>query len=86
MLTIKACQQHRLVVMQPKKVKSFPVATVDRRRRQRETRSEEGKDPRWAHASKKQCRQWRSGGVSGVILPTRRKNEVKTWRVDNTWN
>ena len=28
MLTVQASQQHRLVVMQPKKVKSFPAATV----------------------------------------------------------
>ena len=28
MLTVQACQQHRLVVMQLNKVKSFPAATV----------------------------------------------------------
>ena len=28
MLTVHACQQHRLVVMQPNKAKSFPAATV----------------------------------------------------------
>ena len=50
MLRVQACQQHRLVVMQPNKAKWFPAATVpevyiaklgQRRRGKRGTRSEE---------------------------------------------
>ena len=80
MLTVQACQHHRLVVMQPNKAKSFPAATVmlvHRRRGKRGTRSEERTDARKAHASKQSCRQWRSRGVLGVLHPTRRKSEGK---------
>ena len=84
MLTVQACQQYRLVVMQPNKPKSFPAATVSaaaklvhRRRGKRGTRSEESRDARRAHASKQKCRRWRSGGVLGVLHSTRRKNEGK---------
>ena len=84
MLTVQARQQHRLVVMNPNKAKSFPVATVPavaklrhRRRGKRGTRSEERKNARRAHASKRQCRRWRSRGVVGLPHPTRRKKEGK---------
>ena len=84
MLTVQACQQHRLAVMPPNKAKSFPAATVPavaklghRRRGKRETRSEERRNARRAHASKQKCRRWRSLGVVGVPYPTRRKNEGK---------
>ena len=30
MLTMQACHQHRLVVIQPNKAKSFPTATVEK--------------------------------------------------------
>ena len=76
---MQACQQHRLVVMQPKKAKSFPAATavVQRRRGKRGTRSEESSDARRAHTSKQKCRRWRSRGVVGVLHPRRRKTEGK---------
>ena len=84
MLTMQASQQHRLAVMHPKKVKSFSAATMpavaklgNRRRGKRETRSEERRNGRRAHASKQKCRRWRSRGVMGVPHPTRRKNEGK---------
>ena len=84
MLTVQACQQHRLTVMPPNKVKSFPAATVPavaklghRRRGKRGTRSEESRNARRTHASKQKCRRWRSPGVVGVPYPTRRKNEDK---------
>ena len=86
MLTVQACQQHRLAVMPPNKAKSFPAATTvpavaklgHRRRGKRGTRSEERGNARRAHASKqKKCRRWRSRGVVGVPYPTRRKNEGK---------
>ena len=48
MLTVQACQQHRLAVMHPDKAKSFPAAIVPaevklghRRRGKRGPRSEE---------------------------------------------
>ena len=84
MLTVQACQQHRLAVMPPNKAKSFPAATVPavvklghRHRGKRGTVSEERRNARRAHASKQKCRQWRSRGVGGVPYPTRRKNEGK---------
>ena len=84
MLTVQACQQHRLAVMNPNKAKSFPAATVaavakmgHRRRRKRGTRSKERRNARRAHASKQQCRRWRSRGVVGLSQPTRRKKEGK---------
>ena len=84
MLKVQACQQHRLAVMPPNKVKSFPAATVPveaklrhRRRGKRGTRSEERRNARRAHASKQKYRRWRSRGVVGVPYPTRRKNEGK---------
>ena len=84
MLTVQACQQHRLAVMHLNKVKSFPAATVSavaklghRRRGKRGTRSEERRNARRAHESKQKCRRWRSRGVVGVLHPTRRKNEGK---------
>ena len=84
MLTVPACQQHRLAVMDPNKAKSFPAATVPavaklghRRRGKRGTRSEERRNARRAHGSKHKCRGWRCRGVLGVPYPTRRKNEGK---------
>ena len=72
------------MVTQPNKAKSFPAATVSaaaklvrRRRGKRETRSEESRDARRAHASKQKCRRWRIRGVLGVLHSTRRKNEGK---------
>ena len=82
MLTVQACQQHRLAVMNPNKAKPFPAATVPtvaklghRRRGKRGTRSEERRNVWSAHASKQQCRRWRSRGVVGLPHPTRRKKE-----------
>ena len=84
MLTVQACQQHQLAVMNPYKAKSFPAATVPavaklghRRRGKRGTRSEERRNARRAHASKQQCRRWRSRGAVGLPYPTRRKKEGK---------
>ena len=84
MLTVQACQHHRLAVMPPNKAKSFPAVTVPavaksghRRRRKRGTRNEERRNARRTHASKQKCRRWRSRGVVGVPYPTRRKNEGK---------
>ena len=84
MLTVQACQQHRLAVMHPNKAKSFPAATVSvvaklgrRRRGKRWARSEERRNAQRAHASKQKYRRWRSRGVEGVPHPTRRKNEGK---------
>ena len=84
MLKVQTCQQHRLAVMPPNKVKSFPAATVPaeaklehHRRGKRGTRSEERRNARRTHASKQKCRRWRSRGVVGVPYPTRRKNEGK---------
>ena len=84
MLTVQACQQHRLAVMHPNKAKSFPAATVPavaklgyRPRGKRGTRSEEKRNARRAHASKQKCQRWRNRGVVGVPHPTRRKNEGK---------
>ena len=84
MLTVQACQQHQLAVMHPNKAKSFPAATVPavaklghRRHGKRGTRSEKKRNARRAHASKQNCRRWRSRGVVGVPEPTRRKNEGK---------
>ena len=84
MLTVQACQQHRLAAMNPNKANSFPAAIVPavaklghRRRGKRGTRSEERRNARRAHASKRQCRRWRSRGVVGVPHPTRRKKEGK---------
>ena len=84
MLTVQACQQHQLAVMNPYKAKSFPAATVPavaklghRRRGKRGTRSEEKRNARRAHASKQQCRRWRSRGAVGLPYPTRRKKEGK---------
>ena len=84
MLTVQACQQHRVAVMHPYKAKSFPAATVPavaklghRRRGKRGTRSEERRNARRAQASKQKCRRWKSRGVVGLPHPTRRKNEGK---------
>ena len=84
MLTVQACQQHRLAMMHLNKAKSFAAATVPviaklghRRRGKRGTRSEERRNARRAHASKRKCRRWRIRGVVGVPYPTRRKNEGK---------
>ena len=84
MLTMQACQQHRLAVMPPNKAKSFPALTVPavaklghHRRGKRGTRSEERSNARRAHASEQKCRRWRSRGVVGVPYPTHRKSEGK---------
>ena len=84
MLTVQACQQHRLAAMNSNKAKSFRAATVPavaklrhRRCGKRGTRSEEGRNARRAHASKRQCRRWRSRGVVGLPHPTRRNKEGK---------
>ena len=84
MLTVPACQQHRLAVMDPNKAKSFPAATVPavanlghRRRGKRWTRSEERRNAQRAHASKHKSRRLRSRGVVVVPYPSRRKNEGK---------
>ena len=76
--------KHRLMVMHPNKVKSFPEATVPpivklghRHRGKHGTRSEERRNARRAHASKQKCRRWRSRGVVGMPHLTRRKNEGK---------
>ena len=82
MLTVQACQQHRLAAMNPNEAKSFPAAIVsavakleNRRRGKRGTRSEERRNARRAQASKRQCRRWRSRGVVGWPYPARRKEE-----------
>ena len=82
MLTVQACQQHRLAAMNPNKAKSFPAAIVpavaklgQRRLGKRGTRSEERRNARRAHASKRQCRRWRSRGVVELPHSTRRKKE-----------
>ena len=81
MLTVQACQQHRLVVMHPNNAKSFPAATVPaaaklgHRRGKRGTRSEESRIARRSHVSKQKSRLWRSRGVVGVLHPPRRKNQ-----------
>ena len=82
MLTVQACQQHRLAVMHPNKAKSFPAATVlavaklgHRCRGKRVTPSEERRNARRVYAGKQKCRRWGSRGVVGVPHPTRRKNE-----------
>ena len=84
MLTVQACEQHRLAAMNSQKAKSFPAANMPavaklghRRRGKRGTQSVERKNARRAHASKRQCRRWRSRGVVGVPHPTRRKREGK---------
>ena len=84
MLTVTACQQYRLEVMHPNKVKSFPAATASvvvklghRRRGKRGTRSEERRNAQRAHASKQKCQRWRSRGVVGMPHSTPRKNEGK---------
>ena len=85
MLTVQACQQHRLVVMNPNNAKSFSAATVPavvaklghRRRGKRGTRREEKRNARRAHASKQRCRRWRSQAVVELPHPTRRKKEGK---------
>ena len=57
MLTVQACQQHRLVVMYPNNTKSFPAATVPavaklgHRRGKRGTRSEERVETLVGHMS-----------------------------------
>ena len=82
MLTVQACQQHRLAVMHPNKAKSFPAATVSavaklghRRSGKRGTRSEERRNARRAYASKQKSRRWRSRDVVIVSHPTCRKNK-----------
>ena len=84
MVTVQACQQHLLAVMHPNIAKSYPAATAPavaklghRRRGKRGTRSEDRRNARRAHASKKKCRRWRSRGAVGVPYPTSRKNEGK---------
>ena len=84
MLTVQACQQHRLGVIHPNKTKPYPAATVPDvaklghgRRGKLETRSEKRRDVRREHASKRTCRRWRSQGVVEGAHPTRRKNEGK---------
>ena len=84
MLTVQACQQHRLAAINPNKAKSFPAATVPavaklghRRRGKRGTQSEDKRNARRAQASKRQRRRWRSRGVVGLPHPTRRKKEGK---------
>ena len=84
MLTVHACQQHRLAVMNLNKEKLFPAVIMPavaklghRRRGKRGPRSEERRNARRADASKRQCRRWRSRGVVGLPHPTRRKKEGK---------
>ena len=84
MLTVQAYQQHGLAVMNPKKAKSIPAATVPavaklghRRRGKHGARSEERRNARKAHKSKQKCRRGRSRGVVGISHPTSRKNEGK---------
>ena len=80
MLIVQACQQHRVVVVQPNKAKSFPAATMQSwytaAERKRGTLSEKSRAARRAHASKQKC-WWRGRGVLGVLHLTRRKNEGK---------
>ena len=59
MLTMQACQQHRLVVMPPNEAESFSAATVTAaaklvhcRRGKRGIRRYESRDVRGEHASK----------------------------------
>ena len=68
----------------PQQGEIVPAATVPvitklerRYREKRETRSEEKRNVRRAHASNQKCRRRRSPGVVGVLYPTRRKNEGK---------
>ena len=63
MLTVQACQQHRVVAMNPSKAKLFPTASMPavaklghRRRGKRGTRSDEMRNARRTHTSKQQCR------------------------------
>ena len=76
------CQQHRLAAMNPNKAKSFPAAIMPavaklghRRRGKRGIRSEERRNARRAHSSKRQCRRWRSRDVVRLPHPIRRKKE-----------
>ena len=48
-----------------------------RHRGKRGTRIEERRNGWRAHASKQNCRRWRSRGEGGGPYPTRRKNEAK---------
>ena len=71
-------------MIHPNKAESFPAATVlaaakliHRRREKLGTRSGESRNARRSHASKQKWRRWRSRGVTGVLHPTRRKNEGK---------
>ena len=87
MLTVQACQQHRLAVMNPNKAKSIPAAIVPavaklghRRRGKRGTRNEKRRNAWRAHASKRQCRRWRNRGVVGLPRPTRRKEATNLGR------
>ena len=80
MLTVQVCQQHRLAQMNPNKAKSFPAAIVPavarlghRRRGKRGTGGEERRNGPRTHASKRQCRRWRTRGVVGLPHPTCRK-------------
>ena len=81
MLTVQACQQHRLVVMHPNNAKSFPAATVPaaaklgHRRGKRGTRSKESRIARRPHVSRQKSRLRRSRGVVGVLHPPRRKSQ-----------
>ena len=50
---------------------------VHRRRGKCWTQSEESRNARRSHASKKKRRQWRSRGVVGVLHPACRKNQGK---------
>ena len=83
MLTVQACQQHRLVAMHPNNAKSFPAATapaaaeLGHRRGKRGTRSEERRIARRSHVSKLESRLKRRRGLVGVSHPTYRKNQGK---------
>ena len=84
MLTVQACQHHRLAAINLIKAKSYSAAIVPavaklgyRRRGKRGTQSEERRNARRADASKRQCRRRRSRGVVGVPHSTRRKKEGK---------
>ena len=84
MLTVQACQQHRLAVMHPKRAKTYPRGNcaygseVGHRRRGKSGTRSEGRRNAWrAHESKQKFRRWRSRGVVGGPYPTRRKNEGK---------
>ena len=93
MLTVQACEQYRLVVVHPNRVKSFPAATVPEVKKLRHTAAAENAGP-----------EARRGGMLGGHTRVSKsvddgeveawwechtqhvgKTKVRTW-VENIWN